>query len=92
MVVFRKFSADVGTQSTSTAFKEEFQTRRFHLTLAAPENQETNRQIKVTQRVLRTIAYSLMVYARVSEAYIHFSLMYTKDHIFTFIPIKDLIN
>ena len=26
------------------------------------------------------------------EAYIHFSLIYTTDHIFPVIPIKDLIN
>ena len=33
-----------------------------------------------------------MVYARVSEAYINFSLKYTTDHIFPVLPIKDLIN
>ena len=33
-----------------------------------------------------------MVNARVSEAYIHFSLMYMTDNIFTVLPIKDLIN
>ena len=33
-----------------------------------------------------------MVHARVSEAYIHFSFMYTIDHIFPVLPIKDLIN
>ena len=33
-----------------------------------------------------------MVHARVSEAYIHFELMYTTDHIFPVLPIKDLIN
>ena len=33
-----------------------------------------------------------MVHAGVLEAYIHFSLMYTTDHIFLVIPIKDLIN
>ena len=33
------FSADAGTQFTSTEFKEECQTRRVHLTLAAPEHQ-----------------------------------------------------
>ena len=50
--------------------------------LAAPENQDKNRQIEVTWRTLRTVAHSLMVYARVLEAYIHFTLMYTADHIF----------
>ena len=33
-----------------------------------------------------------MVHARVLESYIHFSLMYTIDHIFPVLPIKDLIN
>ena len=33
-----------------------------------------------------------MVHARVSEAYIHFALMYTTDHIFPVLPIKDFIN
>ena len=33
-----------------------------------------------------------MVNARVSEAYIHFKLIYTTDHIFTVLPIKYLIN
>ena len=41
---------------------------------------------------LRTIAHSLMVHARVSEACIHFASMYTADHIFPVLPIKDLIN
>ena len=39
-----------------------------------------------------TIAHSLMVHVRVSEAYIQFSLMHTTDHIFLVLPIKDLIN
>ena len=51
-----------------------------------------NGQVEVTWRKLRTIAHSLMVHARVSEAYIHFVLMYTTDHIFPILPIKDLIN
>ena len=33
-----------------------------------------------------------MVHARVSEAYIHFALMYTTDHTFPVLPIKDMIN
>ena len=60
--------------------------------IAAPEHQEMKRQAEVTWRMLRTITHSLMVHARVSEAYIHFVLMYTKDHIFPVPPIKDLIN
>ena len=58
----------------------------------APEHQEMNRQVEVTWRTLRTIAHSLMVHARVLEAYIHFALMYTTDHIFSILPIKYLIN
>ena len=46
----------------------------------------------MTWRTLRTVAHSLMVHAIVSEAYINFSLMYTTDHIFLVLPIKDLIN
>ena len=46
----------------------------------------------MTLRTLRTIAHSLMVHARVSEAYINFALMYTPDHIFLVLPIKGLIS
>ena len=51
-----------------------------------------NEQVEVTWRTLRTIAPSLMVHARVLEMYINFALMYTTDHIFPILPIKDLIN
>ena len=51
-----------------------------------------NGQVEVTWRILRIIAHSLMVYARVSVACIHFALMYTTDHIFLVLPIKDMIN
>ena len=33
-----------------------------------------------------------MVHARVSEEYIHFSLIHTTDHIFPILPIKKLVN
>ena len=46
----------------------------------------------MTWRTLRTIEHSLMVHARVLEAYIHFSLIYTTYQIFPVLPIKDLIN
>ena len=46
-----------------------------------------NGKVEVTRRTLRTIAHSL-----ISEAYIHFSFMYTTDHIFPVLPIKYLIN
>ena len=51
-----------------------------------------NRKVKVTWRMLHTIAHSLMVHERVLEAYIHFALMYTEDHIFLVLSIKDLIK
>ena len=73
-------------------FKEECQTRGVHLTLEAPENQEINIQVEVTWRTLRKIAHSLMIHARVSEAYIHFAFMYTTVHIFPVLPIKDMIK
>ena len=79
-----------------TVYLDEVQRRipisRGSFGFAAPEHQEINGQDEVTLRKLRTIAHSLMVHARVSEAYIHFALMYTTDHIFPILPIKDLIN
>ena len=86
------FSADAGTQFTSTKFQDECQTSGVRLTLAAPEHQEMNRYAEVTWRTLRTIAHSLMVCAQVLEDYIHFTLMYTADHILPVSPIKDLLN
>ena len=62
------------------------------MTLAAPEHQEMNGQVEVTWRTLHSDAHSLMVHARVPEVYVHFALMYTTDHIFPFLSIKDLIN
>ena len=87
-----RISADAGTQFTSTEFKDECQTCGVFLTLAAPEYQEMNGQVEVTWRTLRTVAHSLMVHARVPEVYVHFALMYTIYHIFTVLPIKDIIN
>ena len=51
-----------------------------------------NGQVEVTWRTLRTIAHTIMVHARVPEIYVHFALMYTTDHIFPVLPIRDLIN
>ena len=51
-----------------------------------------NGQVEVTWRMLRKISHSLMVHARVLEACIHFSFMYKTYHMFTVLPIKDLIN
>ena len=41
---------------------------------------------------MRTIAHAIMVRARVPEIYVHFALIYTTDHIFPVLSIKDLIN
>ena len=87
-----RISADVGTQFTSTEFKDEYQNCGVCLTLAAPEHQEMNGKVEVAWRTLRTVAHSLMVHAIVLEVYVHFGLMYTTDHIFPVLPIKDLIN
>ena len=51
-----------------------------------------NRKVEVTWRTLRTVVHALMVYARVLEVYVHFTLMYTTNHIFPVLPIKDLMN
>ena len=87
-----RFSADTGTQFVSADFKEECQTRRVHLTLAATEHHEMNGQVEVTWRTLRTIANCLIVHVRVLGAYINSTLMYTEDHILPVLPINDLIN
>ena len=85
-------SADAGTQFTLTEFKDECQTCGVCLKLAAPEHQEMNGQVEVTWRTLRTVAHALMVHDRVPEVYVHFTLIYTTDHIFPILPIKDIIN
>ena len=51
-----------------------------------------NGQVEGTWRTLRTFTHSLMVHSRVLEAYIHFALMYTTDHIFSILLVKGLIN
>ena len=51
-----------------------------------------NVQVEVTWIKLRTVAHSLMVHARVTEACAHLELMYATDHIFQVLPIQDLIN
>ena len=60
--------------------------------LAAPEHQEMNGHVKVTWRTFRTIAHYLMAHTKVLEVYIHFTLIYTTDHIFMILPIQDMIN
>ena len=73
-------------------FKKDFQTCGVHFTLVGPEHQKINGQVQVTWRMLCTITHSLMVHVIVLEAYILFILMYTTDHIFPVLPIKDMIN
>ena len=51
-----------------------------------------NGQVEVIRKTLRTILQYLMVHARFLEAYIHSALIYTTDHIFPVLPIKDMIN
>ena len=85
-------SADSGAQFTSTEFQDECKTHGVTLTLEVMEHQEVNGKFKVTCRTMYTITYSLMVQAKVSEAYIHFALMYMSDHILKLLPFKDLIN
>ena len=51
-----------------------------------------NGQVEVTWRTLHTISQSLIVHARVLEAYIYFAIIYMTDHIFLVLPIKYLIN
>ena len=87
-----RVSADVGTKFTSTKFQYECQTCGVWIALADPQHQEMNIKVEVTWRTLRMITYSIMVHARVLEAYINFSLMYTADHILTLLPIKLFIN
>ena len=60
--------------------------------LAAPEHQEMNGQVEMTWRTLCTVAHALMVHARLPEVYVHFALIYTIDHIFPVLPIKDIIT
>ena len=72
--------------------KRNVKNRGVPLTLAAPEHQEMNGQVEMTWRTLRTVAHSLMVHARVPEVYVNFALIYTTDHIFLVLPIKDIIN
>ena len=60
--------------------------------LSASEHQDINGQVEVNWRTFRTVAHSPMVHAIVPEVYVHFTLMYTTDHIFPVLPIKDLIN
>ena len=92
MVGFRKNFSRCRYAVSLTEFKDECQNSGFSLTLETPEHQDMNGKVEVTWRTLRTVAYSLMVHARVPEVNVHVALMYTKDHIFPVIPFKYLIN
>ena len=50
-----------------------------------------NGQVEVTWRTLHSVAHSLMIHARVTDVYVHLTLMYTTDHTFPVLPIKDLM-
>ena len=47
-----------------------------------------NDQVKVTGKTPQNIAYSIIVYARVSDESIHFVFMYTTNHILLVLSIK----
>ena len=51
-----------------------------------------NDQVELTWQTLKTMAHSTMIHARVSGEYIHCTLMYTTDHIFPVMQIKNLVN
>ena len=81
-----------GTQFTSKEFQEDFFIHRVRLSLVAPDHQEMNGQAEVIWQILQSIAHSIIVHAQVYDEYIHFTIIYTTDHIFPVIPIKHLVN
>ena len=87
-----RIQADAETQFTTKEFLEGLSVYVVQLALAAPNHQEIHEQVEVTCRTLRTITYSIVVRARVSDKYIHFSFMYKTDNIFPVLPIKHLVN
>ena len=87
-----RITADAGPQFTSEQFKEGCQVRGVRLTLAAPEHQEMNGMAEVTWRTIRSIAHSLMVFARVNDDYTHHALIFAAHHIIPVLPLKDLVN
>ena len=66
--------------------------RGVRLALEAPDHQKKNDHVGVTWKTFKTITHSIMVYARVSDEYINFVLMYMADNIFTVLPIKQVVN
>ena len=72
-----RIQTDDVAQFTSREFQGGRSVHGVQLALAATGYQETNGQVEVTWKELLTISYSLM---------------YTTDHIFTFLPIKHLVN
>ena len=81
-----------GMQFTSEEFQESLSVCGVKITLEVPEQQEMNCPVELTYQTLWNITHSIRVHARVSDKYIHFSLIYTTDHIFPVLPIKHLVN
>ena len=84
-----RIQTDSGKQFTSKEFLEGISLHGVRLKLSAPYHQEMNSQFEVTWQTFQTISQSIMVHAQVSDKYIHFSLIYMTDHIFTVLPIKN---
>ena len=84
--------ADAGSQFLSEEFKDYCATRGINLSIAAPEHQEMNGLSEVTWRQIRTIAHSLMVFARVDDSFMHHALIYAAHVIFPALPLRDLVN
>ena len=83
---------DSGTQFSSRYFQEGLSICVVQLSLPSSYHQGNNVQVQVTWRTLQTIAHSIMMHAQISDKYIHFSLMYTTDHIYSVLRIKYLVN
>ena len=83
---------DADTWFTSREFQEGLCVHGALLELEAPDLHAMNVQVEVTCQTLQNLAHSIMANARVSDKYIHFTIMYTTNHIFPFIPIKHLVN
>ena len=80
------------TQFTPREFQEVLSVRGVRLVLAAPDHQEMNSGVEFTWQTLQTISHSIMLHTRVSDEYIHFSIMYTTDNIVSILQIKHLVN
>ena len=61
-----RIQTDAGTQFISKEFQEGLSVHIVQLSLAAPDHQEINSQVKVTWVTLRTITHSIMAHVRFS--------------------------